>query len=171
MCSSFIYSCFLANSTVFLHVNFHFVSFTAGAVRPFCRGINCSACPVGVFFCEEKDAKEFLGQDCSRLSAGWSLLQRKNLHAYPAGAYFCMRKSRQNALGAVPQDPLAAKLRLDTNDAKHRPYNAADTLSRCLRRIICGVTANRQQKATTEKHVRPCQTKVMNLKTFPTAVP
>ena len=44
-------------------------------------------------------------------------------HAYPAGAYFCMRKSRQNALGAVPQDPLAAKLRLDT-------------LSRCLRRIL-----------------------------------
>ena len=37
-------------------------------------------------------------------------------YAYPAGAYFCMRKSRQNALGAVPQDPLAAKLRLDTND-------------------------------------------------------
>ena len=29
-----------------------------------------------------------------------------------------MRKSRQNALGAVPQDPLAAKLWLDTNDAK-----------------------------------------------------
>ena len=118
MCRSFIYSCFLVNSTVFLHVNFHFVSFTAGAVRPFCRGINCSACPVGVFFCEEKDAKEFLGQDCSRLTAGWGLLQRKNLHAYPAGAYFCMRKSRQNALGAVPQDPLTLKLRLDTNDAK-----------------------------------------------------
>ena len=37
-------------------------------------------------------------------------------HAYPAGAYFCMRKSRQNALGAVPQDPLTLKLRLDTND-------------------------------------------------------
>ena len=29
-----------------------------------------------------------------------------------------MRKSRQNALGAAPQDPLPAKLRLDTNDAK-----------------------------------------------------
>ena len=29
-----------------------------------------------------------------------------------------MRKSRQNALGAVPQDPLTLKLRLDTNDAK-----------------------------------------------------
>ena len=39
------------------------------------------------------------------------------LHACPAGAYFCMHKSRQNALGAAPQDPLAAKLRLDTNDA------------------------------------------------------
>ena len=38
--------------------------------------------------------------------------------AYPAGAYFCSCKSRQNTLGAVPQDPLAAKLRLDTNDAK-----------------------------------------------------
>ena len=38
-------------------------------------------------------------------------------YACPAGAYFCMRKSRQNALGAAPQDPLAAKLRLDTNDA------------------------------------------------------
>ena len=37
------------------------------------------------------------------------------LYACPAGAYFCMRKSRQNALGTVPQDPLAAKLRLDTN--------------------------------------------------------
>ena len=39
-------------------------------------------------------------------------------YAYPAGAYFCMRKSRQNALGAVPQDPLTLKLRLDTDDAK-----------------------------------------------------
>ena len=45
------------------------------------------------------------------------------LHAYPAGAYFCMHKSRQNALGAVPQDPLTLKLRLDT-------------LSRGLRRIL-----------------------------------
>ena len=94
-----------------------------------------------------------------------------SLYASPAGPYFCSCKSRQNTLGAVPQDPPNAKLRLDTNDAKHRPYSAADTLSRCLRRIICGVTANRQQKATTEKHMRPCQTKVMNLKTFPTAVP
>ena len=39
------------------------------------------------------------------------------LYAYPAGAYFCSCKSRQNTLGAVPQDPLTLKLRLDTNDA------------------------------------------------------
>ena len=38
-----------------------------------------------------------------------------SLYAYPAGAYFCSCKSRQNTLGAVPQGPLAAKLRLDTN--------------------------------------------------------
>ena len=51
-------------------------------------------------------------------------------YACPAGAPY------QNALGAAPQDPLTLKLRLDTNDAKHRPYSAADTLSRCLRRIL-----------------------------------
>ena len=39
-----------------------------------------------------------------------------SLYAYPAGAYFCSCKSRQNTLGAVPQDPLTLKLRLDTND-------------------------------------------------------
>ena len=48
----------------------------------------------------------------------------------PAGAPY------QNTLGAAPKDPLTLKLRLDTNDAKHRPYGAADTLSRCLRRIL-----------------------------------
>ena len=47
--------------------------------------------------------------------------------------------------GCAPRPP-NAKLRLDTNDAKHRPYSAADTLIRCLRRILCGVTANQQQK-------------------------
>ena len=43
-------------------------------------------------------------------------MQRHSLYAYPAGAYFCVYKSRQNTLGAVPQDPLTLKLRLDTND-------------------------------------------------------
>ena len=98
-------------------------------------------------------------------------LQRSAAPPFPSGPRVPPGAPYQNTLGAVPQDPLTAKLRLDTNDAWHRLYSAADTLSRCLRRIICGVTANRQQKATTEKHVRPCQTKVMNLKTFPTAVP
>ena len=37
------------------------------------------------------------------------------MHACPAGPYFCSCKSRQNTLGAVPQDPLTLKLRLDTN--------------------------------------------------------
>ena len=65
-------------------------------------------------------------------------MQRHSLYAYPAGAYFCVYKSRQNTLGAVPQGPLTLKLRLDTNDAKHRPYSAADTFSRRLRRILFG---------------------------------
>ena len=101
----------------------------------------------GELFYAEKWAKEFyLGRNCGRLAVARGLLQGMmstaaagaklvvafgvaespegdGLHAYPAGAYFCMHKSRQNALGAVPQDPLAAKLRLDT-------------LSRCLRRIL-----------------------------------
>ena len=54
---------------------------------------------------------------CGRLKASRSLLQRHELYAYPAGAYFCSCKSRQNTLGAVPQDPLTLKLRRDTNDA------------------------------------------------------
>ena len=49
-------------------------------------------------------------------SAGRRFCRVQSRYAYPAGAYFCMRKSRQNALGAVPQDPLTLKLRLDTND-------------------------------------------------------
>ena len=38
-----------------------------------------------------------------------------SLYASPAGPYFCSCKSRQNTLGAVPQDPLTLKLRLDTD--------------------------------------------------------
>ena len=51
-------------------------------------------------------------------SASRSFTKGIHLYAYPARAYFCSCKSRQNTLGAAPQDPLAAKLRLDTNDAK-----------------------------------------------------
>ena len=50
-------------------------------------------------------------------AADWprSAPQGDGWHACPAGAYFCSCKSRQNTLGAAPQDPLAAKLRLDTD--------------------------------------------------------
>ena len=46
------------------------------------------------------------------------LVQRHNLYACPAGRSFYSCKRNQNTLGAVPQDPLTLKLRLDTNDAK-----------------------------------------------------
>ena len=36
----------------------------------------------------------------------------------PPGRSFYSCKRNQNTLGAVPQDPLTLKLRLDTNDAK-----------------------------------------------------
>ena len=70
----------------------------------------------GMLFCDEKWAKGFLGQDGDRLAAGRRFCRVQGRYAYPAGAYFCSCKSRQNTLGAVPQDPLTLKLRLDTND-------------------------------------------------------
>ena len=90
-----------------------------------------------------------VGIVCGRLAAGRGLLQRLSWHRSPRGPSFCSCKRKQNrAKGnrAFPfANPFDAKLRLNTNDPKHRPYGAADTLSRCLRRIICGVTANRQR--------------------------
>ena len=41
----------------------------------------------------------------------------QNRYGSPPGRSFCAYKRNQNTLGAAPQDPLAAKLRLDTNDA------------------------------------------------------
>ena len=100
-----------------------------------------------MLFYAEKWAKEFyLGRVCSRLAAGRGLLQGmmstaaagaklvvafgvaespqgNSLYGSPPGRSFCAYKRDQNTLGAAPQDPLAAKLRLDT-------------LSRCLRRIL-----------------------------------
>ena len=40
------------------------------------------------------------------------------LYGSPPRRSFCSYKRNQNTLGAVPQDPLTLKLRLDTNDAK-----------------------------------------------------
>ena len=82
---------------------------------PFAR-LGGRACPAGGYFSMMKSSKRFLGRVCGRLAAGRRFCRVQSRYAYPAGAYFCMRKSRQNALGAVPQDPLTLKLRLDTND-------------------------------------------------------
>ena len=65
-------------------------------------------------------------------------LQRSAAPPFPSGPCVPPGTPYQNTLGAVPQDPLTLKLRLDTNDVKHRPYSAADTLSRRLRRILFG---------------------------------
>ena len=67
----------------------------------------------GVLFCDEKD----FGTKLVGAFGGVESPEGDGPYGSPPGPYFCMRKSRQNALGAVPQDPLAAKLRLDTNDA------------------------------------------------------
>ena len=45
-------------------------------------------------------------------------LQRSAAPPFPSGPCVPPGTPYQNTLGAVPQDPLAAKLRLDTNDAK-----------------------------------------------------
>ena len=55
----------------------------------------------------------------------------------PAGLASRRGPHTKTHLGLCPKTPLTLKLRLDMNDAKHRPYGAADTLSRCLRRILC----------------------------------
>ena len=50
-----------------------------------------------------------------------------NWYAYPAGAYFCSYKSRQNTLGALPQDPCRwlCWIRIDfRREPKINPYCA-----------------------------------------------
>ena len=54
-------------------------------------------------------------------------MQRHSLYAYPAGAYFCAYKSRQNTLGALPQDPCRwlCWIRIDLRrEPKINPYCA-----------------------------------------------
>ena len=58
------------------------------------------------------------------------------LYASPAGRSFYSCKRNQNTLGAVPQDPLTLSCGWIRTMPRHRPYSAADTLSRCLRRIF-----------------------------------
>ena len=135
----------------------------------FCNGIVCTACRGGCFS-RMKVCKRIFGSRwwspsagrshrrvtaCTptrrgkvygRLTASRRLCRVQSRYGSPPRRSFCSYKRNQNTLGAVPQDPLAAKLRLDTNDAKHRPYSAADTLSRCLRRIFMWGSAETKLK-------------------------
>ena len=52
----------------------------------------------------------------SRLSAGRGFCRVQSRYGSPPWRSFCAYKRNQNTLGAVPQDPLTLKLRLDTND-------------------------------------------------------
>ena len=91
------------------------VSSRLAAAWRFIKGFNLYAYPAGGIFMK-KNCKRILGQIGDRLAAGRRFCRVQGRYAYPAGAYFCSCKSRQNTLGAVPQDPLTLKLRLDTND-------------------------------------------------------
>ena len=103
----------------------------------FCNGIVCTACRGGCFF-RMKVCKRFFGSRwwspsagrshrrvtactptrrgkvCCRLSASRRLCRVQSRYGSPPRRSFCSYKRNQNTLGAVPQDPLAAKLRLDT---------------------------------------------------------
>ena len=72
-------------------------------------------------------------------SGGAGLLQGLSKHAYPAGADFCSYKSRQNTLGALPQDPCRwlCWIRIDfRREPKINPY-CAQNRSQGSRRRIC----------------------------------
>ena len=55
------------------------------------------------------------GWVCGRLTASRRFCRVQSLYGSPPRRSFCAYKRNQNTLGAVPQDPLTAKLRLDTN--------------------------------------------------------
>ena len=105
----------------------------------FCNGIVCTACRGGCFF-RMKVCKRIFGSRwwspsagrshrrvtactptrrgkvCCRLSASRRLCRVQSRYGSPPRRSFCSYKRNQNTLGAVPQDPLTLKLRLDTND-------------------------------------------------------
>ena len=62
-----------------------------------------------------------------------------NWYAYPAGAYFCSYKSRQNTLGALPQDPCRwlCWIRIDFRwESKINPYCAQNRSQSSLRQHL-----------------------------------
>ena len=104
----------------------------------FCNGIVCTACRGGCFF-RMKVCKRIFGSRwwspsasrshrrvtactptrrgkvCGRLTASRRLCRVQSRYGSPPRRSFCSYKRNQNTLGAVPQDPLTLKLRLDTN--------------------------------------------------------
>ena len=81
----------------------------------FCNGIVCTACRGGCFF-RMKVCKRIFGSRWWSPSASRRLCRVQSRYGSPPRRSFCAYKRNQNTLGAAPQDPLAAKLRLDTND-------------------------------------------------------
>ena len=72
-------------------------------------------------------------------SGGASFILGFNLRAYPAGAYFCSYKSRQNTLGALPQDPCRwlCWIRIDfRREPKINPYCAQNRSQGSLRQHL-----------------------------------
>ena len=70
---------------------------------------------------------------------GGELFRKLGLYAYPAGAYFCTYKSRQNTLGALPQDPCRwlCWIRIDfRREPKINPYCAQNRSQSSLRQHL-----------------------------------
>ena len=61
----------------------------------------------------------------------------------PAGLATRRGPHSKTRLGLRPKTPLPLNCGWIRTMPRHRPYGAADTLSRCLRRILCWETANR----------------------------
>ncbi len=103
----------------------------------FCKGVVSTARRGGVPFTRVR--RRGLCSMSGRYPYGIGNPPTLRRSSFPQRAFASRRGPHtKHYAGAVPQAPLTLKLRLDTNDAKHRPYSAADTFSRRLRRILFG---------------------------------
>ena len=86
---------------------------------------------------------DILGRVCSRLSASRS--HRKVTVCTPRrrGVPFTRVKGTKTRLGLCPKTPYPLSCGWIRTMLWHRPYGAADTLSRCLRRILFGFSRDR----------------------------
>ncbi len=78
------------------------------------------------------------GRVCNHLRWG-EIFRKLGLYACPAGAYFCSYKSRQNTLGALPQDPcrLQCWIRIDLR----REPKSIRTAHRIAPKVAAGASA------------------------------